>query len=194
MNRRDALAAMAVLEAALALWFLLPAFAANPMAVVFGGGTPMDFGRSLRDGYRLLGDGKTWRGFAGGAVSGFLIALAMAVLGPLVDPRMSFGEWPSVVGILLLLPVGALLGDILGAFIKRRLGIPRGAKALGLDQYDFLLGAFLLLLLFAPGWWLERLWTGEAVWGLVFIIVITPILHRVVNVIGYRWGRKREPW
>ncbi|HEY4704839.1 MAG TPA: CDP-archaeol synthase, partial [Thermoplasmata archaeon] len=43
---------MALAEAALAFWFLLPAYAANPMAVVFGGGTPMDFGRSLRDGRR----------------------------------------------------------------------------------------------------------------------------------------------
>ena len=35
------------LAVGLAFWFLLPAYAANPMAVVFGGGTPMDFGRTL---------------------------------------------------------------------------------------------------------------------------------------------------
>src|SRR2546425_3674974 len=59
------------LEAILqALWFFLPAFVANPMAVVFGGGTPIDFGRTLGDRERLFGDGKTWRGPVGGAVLG----------------------------------------------------------------------------------------------------------------------------
>src|SRR2546427_2286511 len=45
-----------------ALWFFLPAFVANPMAVVFGGGPPIDFGRTLGGRERLFGDGKTWRG------------------------------------------------------------------------------------------------------------------------------------
>jgi CDP-2,3-bis-(O-geranylgeranyl)-sn-glycerol synthase len=186
--------AEAALSAALAFWFLLPAYAANPMAVVFGGGTPMDFGRSLRDGRRILGDGKTWRGIAGGTAGGFAVGLGLALLGPLGNARLSFGEWPGVLGVLVLLPLGALLGDVLGAFVKRRLGLARGAKARGLDQFDFLIGAFLLLLVFVPGWWLPRFWTGDAIWGLAFVIVITPVLHRVVNIVGHRWGKKREPW
>ena len=182
------------LAAGLAFWFLLPAYVANPMAVVFGGGTPMDFGRTLRDGRRLLGDGKTWRGFVGGIASGFVVGLVLQSIASLVNPRLSFGEWPGVLGIFVLLPFGALLGDLLGAFIKRRLGLARGAKAPGLDQYDFLIGTFLVLLLATPSWWLARFWIGDAIWGLGFIILITPFLHRVVNVIGFRWGHKREPW
>src|SRR2546426_7158956 len=58
-----------------ALWFFLPAFVANPMAVVFGGGTPIDFGRILGDRERLFGDGKTWRGPVGGTVSGGVLGL-----------------------------------------------------------------------------------------------------------------------
>lgn len=182
------------LAAALAFWSLLPAYVANPMAVVFGGGTPMDFGRTLRDGRRLLGDGKTWRGFAGGIASGFVLGLILQGIASFASPRLSFGAWPGVLGILILLPFGALLGDLLGAFLKRRLGLERGAKAPGLDQYDFLIGTFLVLLLVAPSWWFDRLWNGEGIWGLGFIILITPVLHRVVNVIGYRRGHKREPW
>ena len=178
----------------LAFWFLLPAYVANPMAVVFGGGVPMDFGRVLGDGRRVLGDGKTWRGFAGGAVSGFALGAILQIIGSAGGPSLSFGPWPGVLGILVLLPVGALVGDLLGALIKRRLGLDRGAKAPGLDQYDFLIGAFLVLLLFAPSWWIARFWAGEGIWGLAFIILITPALHRVVNMIGYRWGHKREPW
>src|SRR2546422_10291580 len=65
----------------LAFWFLLPAYVANPMAVVFGGGVPMDFGRVLRDGRRVLGDGKTWRGVAGGAPAGVALAAILRILG-----------------------------------------------------------------------------------------------------------------
>ena len=49
-----------ILILAQAFWFMLPAYVANPTAVVFGGGRPIDAGRVLRDGRRFLGDGKTW--------------------------------------------------------------------------------------------------------------------------------------
>src|SRR2546425_78452 len=113
-------AAMALEEALLAFWFLLPAYVANPMAVVFGGGTPMDFGRTLRDGRRILGDGKTWRGFAGGGVSGVVLGLLLNSLGSLSSPRSSFGGWPGGLRVLVLLPVGGLLGDLLRPFVQRR--------------------------------------------------------------------------
>jgi len=186
---------VALAEALLGFWFFLPAYAANPMAALLGGGTPIDFGRSLRDGHRVFGDGKTWRGLAAGVGSGVVLGAALQVVGSAVSPTLAFGATPSDVALaIVLLSVGALLGDLLGAFVKRRLGKPRGAPVPGLDQYDFVVGAFALLLAFDPTWWLARYWTGEAIYGLVFIIIITPILHRAVNILGYRMGAKREPW
>src|SRR5437660_10708541 len=44
------------------LWFFLPAFIANPMAVVFGGGPPIDLRRCLSGGQRILAGGETGRG------------------------------------------------------------------------------------------------------------------------------------
>lgn len=178
----------------LAFWSFLPAYAANPMAVVFGGGTPLDLGRTWRDGRRLLGDGKTWRGLIGGVASGVVLGGVLEAVASLTDPRLSFGPWPSPLLVPFLLSFGALFGDILGAFVKRRMGKERGAKAPGLDQFDFVLGAFLLVGPFAPAWWLARFWTGDAIFGLAFVILITPVLHRVVNVLGYRVGQKHEPW
>src|SRR6266571_4927476 len=55
------------------------ALEANPMAVVFGGGTPIDFGRTLGDHERLFGDGKTWRGLVGGTLSGAFLGLLLTV-------------------------------------------------------------------------------------------------------------------
>ncbi|MBR2092920.1 MAG: CDP-archaeol synthase, partial [Candidatus Methanomethylophilaceae archaeon] len=60
------------------LWLFLPAMLPNSAAVLFGGGTKMDFGKSWK-GKRIFGDGKSWRGFFGGAFSG--IALGLAIIG-----------------------------------------------------------------------------------------------------------------
>jgi len=70
---------------------------------------------------------------------------------------------------------------------------PRGAKSPGLDQYDFVLGALVLSVLI-PAWSIRRFFEGDALLGLGAIILITPALHRAVNILGYRIGKKHEPW
>ena len=178
-----------------ALWFFLPAFVANPMAVLFGGGPPIDFGRNLSDGQRLFGDGKTWRGLVGGTVAGAILGLLLSFPFQILAPpsSWSFGSPATAFTASAVLALGALLGDLVGAFVKRRMHLPRGAKAVGLDQYDFVAGA-LLLSLAIPSWSVPRFFSGEAWIGLVAIIVITPALHRAVNLVGYRMGKKHEPW
>ncbi len=178
-----------------ALWFFLPAYVANPMAVVFGGGTPIDFGRTLSDGERLFGDGKTWRGLVGGTLSGALLGLLLTLPFPAVAPTStwSFGDVGTAFGASAVLAFGALLGDLGGAFLKRRMHKPRGAKAPGLDQYDFVVGA-LLVSLAIPAWSVPRFFAGDALLGLIAIVAITPALHRTVNLVGYRIGKKHEPW
>ena len=186
-----------------ALWFFLPAFLANPSAVLWGGGTPMDFGRTLRDGERVFGDGKTWRGLIGGTLTGALLGLLLYLPFALADPAStwSFGRPATgladgavlAFGASALLAFGALLGDLVAAFLKRRMHKPRGAKAPGLDQYDFVAGG-LLVSLFAAGWSVPRFFSGDAWYGLLAIILITPLLHRGVNIVGYRMGKKHEPW
>lgn len=178
----------------MALWFFLPAYVANPMAVVFGGGPPIDFGRTMRDGERVFGDGKTWRGLAGGVASGAVLGLVLSLIVTPFAPAWSFGQpWYVALSVSAWLALGALCGDLLGAFVKRRRHLPRGAKAPLLDQYDFVLGG-LVFAAFIPAWSLERFFQGDALLGLVAIILITPLLHRAVNIAGYRMGKKREPW
>ena len=178
-----------------ALWFFLPAFVANPMAVLSGGGPPIDFGRNRSDGQRLFGDGKTWRGLLGGTVSGAVLGLLLSLPFQILAPSSSwsFGSPATAFAASAVLALGALLGDLVGAFVKRRMHLPRGAKASGLDQYDFVIGALLLSLL-NPSWSIPRFFSGDAWLGLLAIIVITPALHRAVNLLGYRMGKKHEPW
>src|SRR5438132_11767402 len=111
-----------------ALSFCAPAFVATPMAVVFGGGTPIDFGRTLRDRERLFGDGKTWRGLVRGTLAGAFLGLLLTVPFNLFAPNStwSFGLVGVAFGASAVLAFGALLGDLVGAFLRRRMPKPRG--------------------------------------------------------------------
>jgi len=179
----------------LGFWLMLPAFLPNSAAVLFGGGLPMDLGRSWR-GRRLLGDGKTWRGFVGGVCAGTSIGLLQLFLAYPFDSEdlWGFGPVPGSMLVVFVLALGSLLGDLVSAFIKRRLGLERGAKAPILDQYNFIAGAMLLSLVIVPDWFLGAFVEGEHVISLIAVLVITPILHRGVNIIGYRKGLKKVPW
>jgi CDP-2,3-bis-(O-geranylgeranyl)-sn-glycerol synthase len=83
-----------------------------------------------------------------------------------------------------------MLGDIVASFFKRRLGMKRGAQFFVIDQLDFVFGAWILTLILAPSWF----WNNFTPTIIVIVLIITPVLHRVTNIIGYRIGAKREPW
>jgi CDP-2,3-bis-(O-geranylgeranyl)-sn-glycerol synthase len=186
----DALSSIAV-----GIWVFLPALVPNSAAVLFGGGAPIDKGRTWK-GKRILGDGKTWGGLIGGVLSGVLVGfIQLLITTPAVGlDYPGFGSMPEAAGIIVALALGSLLGDMGGAFLKRRLGLERGAKATGLDQYDFVVGALLLTALFFPSWFLSIYVEGNGWMALLALIIIVPVIHRLVNIIGYRRGLKKEPW
>jgi CDP-2,3-bis-(O-geranylgeranyl)-sn-glycerol synthase len=175
--------------AAGALWAMLPAYVPNNAAVLFGGGPPLD-GRRTLGGRRLLGDGKTWRGTVAGVGAGVAIAGALNLVRPIVAPTLAdpLVGFPFVAA--LGLATGAMLGDIVASFLKRRLDRERGAAFPGLDQLDFAVGALGLALLLAPTW------TRAAfpLPALAVIVVATPLLHLGTNVGAYVAGLKSEPW
>lgn len=187
---------MSPLEAALAgLWLMLPALVPNSAAVLFGGGSPMDFGRTWR-GKRLLGDGKTWRGFFGGALTGLGVGAVQVMITTALGRQddFGFGDLPWAVATVAALSFGAMSGDSLGSFLKRRLGVDRGGKAPGLDQYNFVVGAFLFALAVSPGWLIGHYLEDNGYWGLVLFLAVVPVLHRAINIIGYKLGKKDVPW
>ncbi|MDR2698413.1 MAG: CDP-2,3-bis-(O-geranylgeranyl)-sn-glycerol synthase [Candidatus Methanoplasma sp.] len=177
------------------LWLFIPAMLPNSAAAMVGGGAKIDFGRSWR-GRRILGDGKSWRGLFGGGFAGVAIGLILIGISSIWDPEnhWGFGPFWNNVGILFCLSFGAILGDIMGAFIKRRLGMERGQKAPVLDQYDFVLGAFLVTALFFPDWVYSTYIEGWHITALIFILALMFVIHRGVNIIGYKCGFKKEPW
>ncbi len=177
------------------IWLTLPAYIANPSAVLFKGKKPMDFGKKLRDGNRILGDGKTWRGFFGGALCGIIIgSVQLGVAYQFDEKAWGLGDLHNALLIISILAFGALCGDTLGSFLKRRMGKARGEKMPGLDQYDFLIGAWVLLLLFRATWFVNHFIYDLHILALITVIILTPLLHRVVNILGYKLGKKDVPW
>ena len=187
--------ALAPLELVLVtIWLMLPAYLANTIASIVGGGPPIDYGRNWNDGQRILGDGKTWNGLIGGTVGGLLVGhLQMTAGADFFSDCYCYVSWgSSPYLIFFLLAFGALAGDMAASFIKRRQGQERGSKSPLLDMYDFIIGALILTWLFGEGWlnhWLFSDWVP-----LITLIIATPILHRSVNILGYKLGVKQVPW
>ena len=186
----------AIVVALSGFWLMLPAFVPNSAAVLFGGGRPIDFNRTWR-GKRILGDGKTWTGLIGGISAGVAVGMLQMMIGAASGDKnglWGFGSLPTAFGIVIALAVGSLLGDLCGAFIKRRLGLQRGAKAPVLDQFNFIAGALIAVILFFPTWFMSSFIDGASILALLTVLIVTPILHRVVNIYGHRLGLKKEPW
>ncbi len=178
---------MILVTCVLTLYFILPAYFSNGAGLVFGGGMPVDFGKSDKNGVRWIGDGVTWKGLIGGTLIGIITGIIQGWVAPYI--LSNFGQFittPIITnvseGILIgfLLGFGALLGDALGSFLKRRIGIGRGQPAPILDQLDFLIVALILVSFVVKLDWLF----------IILAIVLTLIIHLLANTIAYLLGLK----
>jgi CDP-2,3-bis-(O-geranylgeranyl)-sn-glycerol synthase len=165
-----------------AFLFILPAYIANSTAMLFGGGKPVDFGKHHSDGRRVFGDGKTWIGLTAGIFFGSLAGYLEGVF--LQQTPWAIGG-VALYGMLgITLAAGAVFGDLVAAYGKRRAGLERGQPAFLIDQLDFVCGAMLLSLpLRIPG--------AET---LVFILIATPSIHFALNWVSHRLHVKQVPW
>jgi CDP-2,3-bis-(O-geranylgeranyl)-sn-glycerol synthase len=185
-------------SAASVLWLLLPCYLASALATIpRGRGPPMDLGRVwARDGRRLLGPSKTWSGFFFGSLVAMPFGLLEAWLILLAPPDLQlvprFG--PTVlaaVPVVALLSFGAMSGDALGSFLKRRLGRESGARSLLIDQLPFVLVPIGIGLVAYPSVFLGVFEQWPAILWLLFF---TLVLHWGFNQIGFRAGLKKVPW
>jgi len=164
------------MDIAYALYFIFPAYCANAAPVIFGGGHPIDAGKVFIDGKPIFGSHKTVRGFFAGLIVGTLVGFAQYAVYPLYQSNLLLG---------FVLSLGALTGDLLDSFVKRRLGFPPGASFPILDQLDFVVGALLFSLMVPPLPPLNLI---------LIIIVITPPIHLLTNVLAFLLGFKSTPW
>ncbi len=156
-----------VIRLLVCLYVFLPAYVANAAPTVLGGGRAIDGDLKFVDRRSIFGSHKTIRGFMSGLIVGTLVGLLQ-------------GE----VFAGFLLSFGALFGDLVGAFIKRRLSIEPGSLFPIVDQLSFVL--FSLAFVFPLSYL-----TVEEMFSSVFF---TPLFHVITNVTAYFLGLKSDPW
>jgi len=179
-----------------ALWLVLPAYVANASALLFGGGTTIDFGKKWKDGRRILGDGKTWRGLFIGTFIGMMAGFGFSVVAKyalIIDFPIKINDFtgfPIMIPIIASLCFGALIGDILESFFKRRVGKKRGDDWILFDQLDFILGVLLFSFLMSSflhvfkltyeNWFLASF----SLWHIIVLLILTPFFHFFANFVN----------
>ncbi len=174
-------------QVVLLLLFILPAYVANAAPVLLGGLHPIDRGIRFFDKRPIFGPSKTWLGVLGGLSAGMLCAVLEAHLlrGTPFDLFAGQASYYLIAGFLL--SVGALAGDLLGSFFKRRWGFASGQPSFIWDQLSFLVVA--LLLVQPLGFPL-----ASDPYLVAFLLVFTYVVHRVANLLAHSWGIKKVPW
>lgn len=160
---------------AAAVWFYLPAFIANAVPVFVGKSTWLA-------PYRIpvwekgLGKNKSWAGVVAAVIAGVLTGWLQIALTPW---EQFTGSWPWI-GWSALIALGAMVGDCVKSYFKRRLGIAPGGAWPVIDGIDYVVGALILgLPMFVPSWQIA-----------VALLIAGPILSLLANVFSYTMGWK----
>jgi CDP-2,3-bis-(O-geranylgeranyl)-sn-glycerol synthase len=132
-----------------ALWFFLPAGIANASPVIAKHipilnkwKTPLDFGKSYRK-ERIFGNNKTWRGLFVGTLAGGVTGSIIYFFYPESITYVSVSVFPEYLDMFVVgasLGAGALIGDAIESFFKRRSGVKPGESWFPFDQIDYIIG------------------------------------------------------
>lgn len=165
---------------------ILPAALANMAPVIFSWvpffNVPVDFNYKI-GGKPILGNHKTWRGLFSGI---FLATVGIYLEKILFNyyPEwaiLNYGEHSLFVwGVLF--GVGALGGDMLKSFFKRRVGVEPGKSWVPFDQIDWIFGSLVLVSFVQMLSW--EIW--------VLAIIIFGLLHPIFNLLSYYLGIKNS--
>ncbi|MGL5830825.1 MAG: CDP-archaeol synthase [Candidatus Altimarinota bacterium] len=151
---------------------------------------PLDAGKKLGKN-RILGDHKTLGGLIsaviGGMIGGVMIFLP-ALIGNFFLESLGWSLW--VGGVL---GFGAIMGDVLKSFFKRRMAIASGKSWPFFDQVDFVIGAWV------ASWFItgfDKAFAFEFGTWIFFVtaLIITPLLHLLSNIVAYKLGLKKVWW
>ncbi len=165
-----------------AIFFVLPAMFANVTPMLFGGGLPMDFRKNWFDERRILGNNKTIRGFIAGCVGGFLMGiLTMWWFNNIVDAGFTL-----TLANGFFQGMGAVIGDVVGSFIKRRRNIPSGGSLMVVDQTGFMFFGLLFGLIGVNPLYPWIYW--------IIMLPLAAVVHFAANAVSYIMGWKDVWW
>ncbi len=159
------------------IYFMLPAYLANIAAEQAG---KVFFKKwSVPISEKLLGSHKTYRGV--------FFAVATALIVVFVQSKIKTGlnlyDYPNWILFGLLMGSGAMAGDLVKSFFKRRSGIEPG-KPWVFDSVDFVIGSLVFSsAVYFPG-----------IRNSIAIIIISFPLSAGVKHLGYLLGLKEVKW
>lgn len=175
-----------------AFYLVLPAYLANMAPVIFGRlhwlnflARPIDGGKKIGDQY-LFGQNKTWRGLVSAVIFATLISWLQAFLfGYNWFHSISLVNYPADFLLFgFLAGAGAILGDLLKSFFKRRFKIKSGQAWPIFDQLDFVVGFFIAT------YWL----VVPSLSIMLTVFLLTLILHPLINISAYLLKIKKVWW
>ncbi|MFA7142110.1 MAG: CDP-archaeol synthase [Candidatus Paceibacterota bacterium] len=175
------------------LYFFLPGYIANSIPPILNKfklfeslAIPVDFNKKFK-GKDIFGNHKTIRGVLGTFIIGTLLTVLFFEINKEVLLYEVIGldylKWNSFI-FGMVYSISIIFGDLLFAFIKRRLNLKPGAPFIPFDQTNYVLGMFILLQPFLK--------LSLCVWIVIFIQ--TFILHSVFNRLGYVFHLHNAKW
>ena len=176
------------------IYFIVPAYFANMAPVIANklkilkqADKPVEKNIKFLDGKPLFGKNKTYRGFIVGIASGIILAFLQKGLYNITFFRaLSIIDYSNPILIGFLLGAGAITGDLIESFFKRRLNIKPGSKFLPFDQTDFIFGAYL----FAYPVYFKYI----SVYLILSSLIISFFLHIIVNHLAFYLKIRKEKW
>jgi len=158
--------------------YLLPLYVANATPILFHGKVPVDLGKKYA-GERVLGKGKTILGVLCGILGGIFVGILFGLIFPKI-----FELIPTYLVLIIVLSTGALVGDMVKSFAKRRKGIKSGGRWFLVDQLDFIVGGLVFSLIIRI----------PEIWVVVILLVVTGFIHTATNIIAFKLKLKKVPW
>ena len=159
------------------LIFILPAYFANTVPVYINGIGRLDGGLNFFDGKPLLGANKSIGGLISATLAGGLLGISSFYFF-----HQIMGDYPIWIGFVQ--GFGAMVGDAVGSFIKRRFTFKPGQAFPVMDQIGFVIFAYMLVYIFH---------SIPIEWPLL-ILPATMILHLFANSVAYKMGWKDVWW
>ena len=169
-------------------YLMLPAYFANMAPVMVKKinlfAFPIDFNKQINN-TPVLGKNKTFRGLVFGVIFAIIVAYLQSLLYNAGFFRnISFFNYQNWLLFGFLMGSGALMGDLVKSFLKRRLGIKPGAKFVPFDQTDFVVGALIFIM---PIFDL-------ALKIFVTSLVLSFVLHIITNHLAFYMKIRNEKW
>ncbi len=170
-------------------YLMLPAYFANMAPIIVKDAfkslkIPIDFNKKIKN-KPIFGKNKTFRGLFFGVIFAVIIAyLQFLLYKNNIFVNISIADYSNWLLIGFLMGFGAIFGDLIESFIKRRMNYEPGKSFVPFDQLDFVIGALIFI------YPLVALSLSK----IIIILLLSFVLHIIVNHIAYYIKLRREQW